>query len=236
MLRCLLVLLLTFVLAPKAFAQNAACPALAPPQIELAFTEDPLSLHEDVDSAKLSMGKIDADVKQALDAVVSEEHVTWSTLGLSAGQLKAKYEVGFSEMHTGNNVCFTVSKIHYDIIYSPVIFIASDLANKSCTYPVIMTHEKSHVAVDEKTISDYLATMKQQISIFVNTIGQRGPYPDAVSLGAEKGRIAKIVEASTIPVWNQLTWLRRQRQLQIDTVANYRAEQAKCDGDWLVKK
>jgi hypothetical protein len=219
-------------------ASLSVCPAApAPPKVELLLTPAQPAIIENLGYRQINamaMGKLDPKVQGALDAAVTVENTQWAILGLTTGVMQTKYGVGFalSKDPATQSTCLSVAEVRYEILYTPVVYIAADLLNRNCTHPVVLAHEQSHVAVDLRTIQDYLPTMKQNVENFVRTVGVRGPYAPTTAK-AEQDRIGNLVMSASVPIWNQLTWLRRKRQNAIDTVENYKAEQGKCPGEWL---
>lgn len=218
-------------------AAVSGCPAASAPVVELKLTQTPPPIIENLgykEITTLASGNINPDVQHALDATVAVENGQWSFLGLTRASMRTNYEVEFSAINGSANQfdCLTVRKIRYEIIYTPVVYIASDLLNKACTYNVVMAHEQTHVATDRRTIADYMPTLKQHIETYAQTIGTRGPYTPAAA-EAERNRLSGLVLNASIPVWHQLTWLRRKRQAAIDTPQNYMREQARCPGAWI---
>ena len=152
---------------------------------------------------------------------------------VSGDGLRSGVGMEFSKItnYKTNTTCFTVSKIKYEIQYSPKVYIASDFMTQGCSYSVVLMHEKRHVQTDVRTITDFIPDMRRKIQAIGEKLQPQGPYPDAAVPEAQQ-RFLREVHESLMPVWMELVALRRQRQAAIDTEENYRRDTATCPGQF----
>lgn len=152
---------------------------------------------------------------------------------VSGDGLRSQVGMEFSKTmnYKTDTACFAVSKIKYEIQYSPKVYIASDFLNQGCSYSVVLMHEKRHVQADVRTITDFIPDMRRKIQSIGDNLKPQGPYPSAAIEEAQQ-RFLREVHESLRPVWTELVALRRQRQAAIDTEDNYRRETATCPGQF----
>ena len=152
---------------------------------------------------------------------------------VSGSGLQAQTKMAFTTLtnYKNNTTCFTVSKLEYEIQYSPLVYIASDYKDMGCRYSVTLMHEKRHVQTDVRTITDFIPDMERKISAVAESLGPQGPFPTA-GIGEAQQRVMKQVNEALKPAWLELVELRRKRQAEIDTEANYLRDTALCPGQF----
>jgi hypothetical protein len=133
--------------------------------------------------------------------------------------------------YKNDTTCFAVTKINYEIQYSPQVYIAQDFKNMGCRYSQVLMHEKRHVQTDIRTITDFIPDMRKKIGALADHLAPQGPYPNAAIQQQQKRLIGEINQALA-PVWTELVMLRRKRQAEIDTEANYLRDTGVCPGQF----
>jgi len=157
----------------------------------------------------------------------------WMMSGMTRSSIGASYKASFAT-HTNTQTgaaCFAIDKVEYTIHYKPEIYIASDYKNMGCRYSATMMHEKNHVKIDNRTITDFMPQMRDKLKAAAEAIGPQGPYP-AAQIEAEKKRAMASVADTLTPVVQELVALRRVRQATIDTEAMYMRDTALCPGQF----
>ncbi|MEZ0261568.1 MAG: hypothetical protein ACAH80_11200 [Alphaproteobacteria bacterium] len=157
----------------------------------------------------------------------------WMMSGMTRSVIDANYRASFAT-HTNTQTgatCFAIDKVEYTIIYKPEIYIASDYKNMGCRYSATMMHERNHVKIDVRTITDFLPPLRDKLKAAAEAIGPQGPYPPA-QLESEKRRAMASVADTLKPIVEELVALRRTRQATIDTEASYRRDTALCPGQF----
>ena len=209
-------------------AASAACPVQGPVEVEvrLAKTDNAYIATQTSQQLTATYGK-NPDTTMATDGLWMVSGVT--VVGPENLQGKARAEFKTMTNYKNDTTCFSVSKVEYEIDYSPAIYIASDYKNMGCRYSATLAHEKRHVAADVKTFTDYIPVFRQQIQSFAESQPAQGPLPNAAVENAERGALQKITAAIN-PYFGQLAELRRKRQAEIDTIQNYERDTALCPG------
>lgn len=157
----------------------------------------------------------------------------WMMSGMTRSVIDAGYRASFAT-HTNTQTgaaCFAIDKVEYTIHYKPEIYIAADYKNMGCRYSATMMHERNHVKIDVRTITDFIPQMRDKLKTAAEAIGPQGPYP-AAQLEAEKKRAMSRVADTLAPVVAELVALRRTRQATIDTEAMYMRDTALCPGQF----
>lgn len=157
----------------------------------------------------------------------------WMTSGMTRSTIGASYKASFAS-HTNTQTgaaCFALDKVEYTIHYKPEIYIASDYKHMGCRYSATMMHERNHVKIDIRTITDFIEPMRVRLKAAAEAMGPQGPYP-AAQINTEKQRVMDAVGATLKPIAEELSALRRVRQATIDTEEMYRRDTALCPGQF----
>ncbi len=160
----------------------------------------------------------------------------WMVSGVtvvSEGGLSAQTKMSFNILpdYKNNTACLSVDKVEYEVQYAPKIYIAQDYKDMGCRYSATLMHEKRHVQTDVRTFSDFFPDIAKSIRNSVQRMGAQGPFPYAASPDIQKRMMAQINE-DLKPVFDRLVVLRRKRQGEIDTEANYLRDTALCPGQF----
>lgn len=146
-------------------------------------------------------------------------------------QAQTKAQFSFTPDYRTNTACFTITKVEYEIRYSPRIYIASDFLGMGCRYSATLMHEKRHVAQDMKTLTDFEHEISRAIQKHLSGLPPQGPFPHS-GIEQIQQRALKALQEALEPIWKDLLELRRKRQAEIDTEANYRRDTALCPGQF----
>jgi hypothetical protein len=160
----------------------------------------------------------------------------WMVSGVtvvSEGGLTAQTKMSFDIVpnYKNDTACLTVDKVEYTVLYAPKIYIAQDYKDMGCRYSATLMHEKRHVQTDMRTFTDFFPDIAESIRDSVKRIGAQGPFPYPATPDMQKRAMAQI-NADLKPVFERLVELRRKRQAEIDTEANYLRDTALCPGQF----
>jgi len=208
----------------------AKCPAQGPVEVDVRLAKTDNAYILDQTSAQLTrnFGK-NMDTTLATDG-------KWMVSGVTVvggNNLRSQFGAEFktSTNYSSDTMCFTISKITYEIQYSPDVYIASDYKNMGCRYSATLAHEKRHVAADERTFTDYIPYFKDQLERAAEAMPPKGPIPVSQSQDAQHAALKELAEGAA-PLWDELLALRRKRQALIDTPENYMRDTALCPGQF----
>lgn len=210
--------------AAYALAGLSGCPAPPPPEVAVELHASDPTLDTSMTRAELTAGFADNP-----DSSLATEP-GWHIGGLALSNVQVRTGAQFQEViMSDNSGCFWVHKINFDIVYTPVIFIASDYLHDECRYTLTLAHEQRHVGTDLKTFNDFTPAIQDALRRVGSAYGAMGPYP-AAQLQQMAQQVVDHISDQAQPVVEQLTKVRRQRQAQFDTESNYRYESALCEG------
>jgi len=208
-------------------AGMSACPQQGPVDVQINLVTQASPYVTDVSSQSLTQEmRNDPDSSAFTDG-------KWMTGGVTKSNVTGKANAQFRQMkntRTGET-CFAVARMNYDLVYAPVIYIASDFTQMGCRYSATLMHEKRHVSTDMRTFNEYLPQMKQAMQAYAQNLRPQGPYP-AAQVEDEERRVIQEIAAAAEPLVAQLVEVRRKRQGEIDTEQNYLRDTALCPGQF----
>lgn len=211
-------------------AGTPACPAQGPVDIEVR-----LDRQDSAHITNLSSQQLTAKYGRDPDSTLSTDG-HWMVSGVtvvSEGGLGAQTKMSFTTIpnYKNDTTCFTVDKVEYEVRYAPKIFIAQDYKDMGCRYSATLMHEKRHVQTDVRTFTDFFPDIAKSIRDSVQRGGAQGPFPNAAIPEAQR-RTMQQINADLKPIFARLVELRRKRQAEIDTEANYLRDTALCPGQF----
>jgi len=211
-------------------ATGGACPAQGPVDVDVRLAQADNAYVNNLSAQQLTKTYMtDPDSTLSTDGKWMVSGVTVVSGDGLKSNIKAEFKTQTN--YTNDTTCFSVSKVEYEIQYSPTIYIASDYKNMGCRYSATLAHEKRHVAQDVRTFTDYVPVFTSQIKSYVEAMPAQGPYGNGDIPTAQHAVLKQISDAMT-PTWEQLLTVRRQRQAQIDTLQNYMRDTALCPGQF----
>lgn len=149
--------------------------------------------------------------------------------GITNGELLVKSSVStkmqsFPAIH---QTCLWVNAVQINILVKPTVYIASDYPQGSCKHNAIAEHEMKHVKTDQRVVQDFSPQIKAAVTAAVQKIGMVGPKADS-DVRAVQTKINAYVQKALDGVTAQMHASRRQRQQQIDTLAEYQRVDRVC--------
>lgn len=221
---------LTPALAGLLMLANGGCPAQGKVDVDVH-----LDKRDSAYITTLTSQQLTAQYGRDPDSTLSTDG-HWMVSGVtvvSEGGLSAQTKMSFNVLpdYKNNTACLTVDKVEYTVQYAPKIFIAQDYKDMGCRYSATLMHEKRHVQTDVRTFSDFFPDIARSIRDTVQRVGAQGPFPYAAAPDMQK-RAMEQINADLKPVFSQLVELRRKRQAEIDTEANYIRDTALCPGQF----
>ena len=209
---------------------NAGCPTQGKVDIDVRVDKRDSAYITNLTSQQLT-----AKYGRDPDSTLSTDG-NWMVSGVtvvSEGGLGAQTKMSFDILpnYKNDTACLTVDKVEYEIQYAPKIFIAQDYKDMGCRYSATLMHEKKHVQIDMRTFTDFTPDIAKSIRESVQRMGAQGPFPAAAIPDMQKRAMAQI-NADLKPVFDRLVDLRRKRQAEIDTEANYLRDTALCPGQF----
>ena len=213
-------------LIPKAYllAQLTVCPAGNAPTVNVMLGVEKTYYNETLTAAQITKSMMGD--KESTYATDSRSMLG----GVTTSKLTSEVNFNYRQMSDdAGNTCVYINSANIALYYYPAIFIAKDILDKPCYSKVVKDHEQQHVDIDIKALNEYIPKIKVDMLRYLQTLGYDGfgPYTPA---DAEKQQavLANNVMAASKPMVEKMREDRRERQGAIDTLENYRREQAKC--------
>lgn len=165
-------------------------------------------------------------------AHVKDKNSMWRAVGITEAPVGGgDYSVNYAgRVDAYGNTCLYPSKVTFNLVYKPNVYIAKEVTGLPCMLRVTKLHEQRHVAADHRVIKQYIPKIKMEILWYLRSLGPQGPYPQG-QVPQETKRIVKEVVDAVKPMIERLVETRRERQNDIDTLENYRYESSFCPGE-----
>jgi hypothetical protein len=150
-------------------------------------------------------------------------------LGQSNVEARVAASVAFEDVTDASGApCVRVQRIAVVLRYARRdVRIAREAAADACLRREIEAHEQRHVALDDRLLKDFGATMKDRIA---QLAGELSPVAGQVWSTGRAALLDKVAGA-TDRLSRDFSTLRRQRhRAEIDTPEEYRRARTMCDG------
>lgn len=205
-------------------AQMSGCPAGPPPTLDIQMTPQEAPLDTSMSMAELTTGFANNP-----DSTLSTEP-GWHLGGLTLSNIQVSYSAQYLQQQVSQaDGCLYIRHVDVNILYSPVIYIATDFLNKQCQYDLTLAHEQRHVGTDLEVINDYIPLFRQKMEQYLASVGPQGPI-DMGQMEDTQTAILDQLIADAQPINDELAETRRQRQAAFDTQENYLYENSLCAG------
>ena len=160
--------------------------------------------------------------------ITSTQHET--PIGLTAASLKldSQYDIKIKQRSDDVMVCAQISTFNLGFGFDDTtIFIAREIPYGSCGYRVVLEHEMKHVQTDRMFADVTVPVLPTYISKAINQIGViRASSPEAAET-----HIKRMISEYMRSLGSNLSQVRKNQQLLIDTPAEYEKISASCNGD-----
>ena len=149
-------------------------------------------------------------------------------LTLAEQELKSDYQMGGMQRGRRAEYCVWVESLALDFSYKRMdVYVSSQYSEGSCQYNVILGHENQHVAINNRTLQNYYSMMQKALWN-ARQIPTRAKPLSVRSLSQGKAIIAARINKIVNPIYDRFKKTVMAENAKIDTIANYRATQAKC--------
>jgi len=149
-------------------------------------------------------------------------------LTLAEQELKSDYQMGGMRRGRTGEYCIWVESLSLDFSYKRMdVYISSQYPEGSCQYNVILGHENQHVDINNRTLQIYYSMMRKALWNARSIPTKAKPLP-VRSLSQGKAILTRRINGILNPLNERFKKAVRAENAKIDTIANYRATQAKC--------
>ncbi|MFA6280622.1 MAG: hypothetical protein WC612_07530 [Bdellovibrionales bacterium] len=218
-------LLATFLLvaAPARADQPNGCPDYALPLITIDKLALPPRLNNALDL--ISLRQMAMDTQKQFSSQNNETPV-----GLTAASLKLDSQFEIRVRSTSNDpmVCAQISALTLHFGFDDTtVYMARELPQNSCSYGAVLGHEQHHIAVDQALVDAMVPTLQTLLQQAVASIG----VIRASSSKVAEQQIATLIHNYMGELGAHLSDIRKKRQAQVDTPAEYDRLSRSCDGE-----
>ncbi|MDI1226664.1 MAG: hypothetical protein PSY14_03145 [bacterium] len=201
---------------------SGSCPNFGAPTVDVTISASDAPLDTSMTHQELTAGFANNP-----DSSLATEP-GWHLGGLTLSQIENLFSSNFQQaLFPDGTACTQISDVNIDIVYTPVIYVASDYMSNRCRYTVTLAHEQRHVGTDLQVFNDYAPYLKKKIQAYVNQISPQGPFDQSQLQMVQDAMLAE-VQRFADPLMEQMIETRRQMQAQFDTQSNYEREGAMC--------
>ncbi len=149
---------------------------------------------------------------------------------MAESELKTDYQLEFRQKPGSSVYQMWTTSVTVVFDYTRMdVYISSQYGEGSCEYNQILAHEKQHVAIDERVLEQYKNKMAYALrhTRLIPTLS----HPLLVS-SPEQGKVilSKRLSGLVRPYFNRYHAAVKAQNAKIDTFANYRKVQARCNG------
>jgi hypothetical protein len=146
-----------------------------------------------------------------------------------------EWKFGFESMDSTNSRGdvdrFWITRL--DILFAMTqfdVYVSSNYPTGSCPYRVILDHENTHVAINQRVFRKYAEILKQKIGSDPNLPTREKPWK-VTSVAQGKAMFNDYVERVLGPLFKEFWREERMENAQIDLPSSYRKTSAECT-DW----
>ncbi len=150
-------------------------------------------------------------------------------LTLAEHELKVDYQIGGLEHENGDGYCVWVESVNVDFSYKQMdVYISSQYPEGTCPYQVILNHENTHVAINQRALAKYRVLLERALKKS-RAIPTRAHPMSVVSMNNGKAIINSRINAIVSRVTSAYKREVARENAKIDTPAAYRKTQALCN-------
>lgn len=152
-----------------------------------------------------------------------------AVLGLSTVRFGFISEIGaFFSLGPNATVCGRVNMLKISFGYQErMVLVARELPKDSCIHGEVLAHEMKHVAVDDALLAEYADTVRKRLEGFVAGLGPTVSRSQNHAMTVMRGQVDRELESLN----REFSRERDRRQMQIDTLEEYRRVSDSCGGE-----
>ncbi len=150
----------------------------------------------------------------------------WHPVGLMGRDLVWELRVQVMGRKTDRGFCVGLQHADMVVGYDRIdVYIDRRYRPGSCEYHVILEHEQQHVRNFKNTLARYMPEIRRKLKAEATRIGPR----QARSMERGADRFVKTLKSRMTPLIRRMQQEMDATDRRIDTPANYRATQARCE-------
>lgn len=152
-----------------------------------------------------------------------------AVLGLSTVRYGFISEIGaMFSLGPNATVCGRMSLLKISFGYQErMVLVARELPRQSCIHGEVLAHEMKHVAVDDALLAEYADIIRRRMESFVAGLGPTVTRSQNHAMTVMRGQLDRELAA----LHRDFTRERDRRQMQIDTLEEYRRVSESCNGE-----
>lgn len=202
--------------APATLVTLMSCAQPAsPPAVTMTFTPSQPSVTHNLDHAALGQFATSTTFSHHKNEV-------FLTGGITESNIRTEFNVGFTQQinPVTGSACLAVNEINLNLIYEPIVHIASNFPQGSCRFMTTWEHELRHVNTDLVTLKERAPLLEQAAKQAAQKISVIGPM-ERSALEVQQQAVIDQIGAVVETTFAGIDQLRMQRQQLIDTRAEY---------------
>lgn len=169
--------------------------------------------------------------RENLDIMAERSRLTEEgmfTAGLSLVDVDWSVSLNTVSRSVDGHICVIPASVDVFVGYrNPVIYISNDLERDSCTYQVVLRHERQHQQVNVSVLDYYLPVLKKGFEEQLPVLKARALKEDEDTDGATDEMNAEYAEAVR-PLINRFQITLQLEQQRLDNRENYQYESRLC--------
>jgi hypothetical protein len=212
---------LTVLVSGLLFPNGMGAANVSRPVIQVISAAAPLRIFHDHSTAQIT-------AMRHIHFPVAGMHSPGITVAES--EMKTDYQLEFS--HRPGTPVYRLWATSVTVVFDYIqmdIFVSSQYGEGSCEYNQILTHEKQHVSIDERELEKYKNRMTAALKRS-RLIPSRSHPLVARSAAEGKAMLSRRILGIVNPYFKKYHQAVRSENAKIDTMANYRRVQARCNG------
>lgn len=154
-----------------------------------------------------------------------------AVLGLSSVRFGFVSEIGaIFTLGPNATVCGRMNLLKVSFGYQErTVLVARELPRDTCIHGEVLAHEMKHVKVDDELLAEYVEVVRRRLEAFVGRQGPTVSRSQNHAMTVMRGQVDRELAALN----RDFTRERDRRQMQIDTLQEYRRVTDSCNGEAL---
>ena len=169
--------------------------------------------------------------RENLDIMAARNKLTEAgmfTAGLSLVDVDWSVSLNTVSRSINGRICVIPASVDVFIGYrNPVIYISNDIAEGTCTYEVVLRHERQHQQINVSVLDYYLPTLKKGLKERLAVLQTRGANADEDTDVITDDMNANYANAIR-PLINRFQITLQNEQQRLDNRQNYQYESGLC--------
>jgi len=160
------------------------------------------------------------------------------TQGFMQGEIELRHKLSFGQITNASYGygCLWYDTIRIELNIDPKIVIAKELYKDKCMRESILKHELKHVRVDREVVNEYAKKIGERVFKALKSRGfSVGPF-EIERMKEVQEKMQRVVQQILELEYKKLGIVRRERQIEVDSLEEYESVDAECPNFQKKKK